>query len=239
VPRPTRPAPASRRRPVAGTRGRRPSTPADPPAARTGKAADAGRPVRDPPARPRPAPGPKASPARGVAPPAPPRTAGRAGDSRAVALLTGLAVAAVVLLGAVIVLGWSTWQASRTAAAGEHALAASRPHAQEILSYDYRNIDADIARAKKDITGPFQKEYSDTTSKVVKPTAVQYHAVVTATVKAASVVSASPTKVVVLVFVNQTTTSTQVQGAKVDQSRVRLTLVRTGGKWLVSQVDAL
>jgi hypothetical protein len=56
---------------------------------------------------------------------------------------------------------------------------------------------------------------------------------------AASVVSASPDKVVVLLFVSQVTESTQGTRARVDQNRVRMTMDRTGDGWKVSAVDAL
>lgn len=52
-------------------------------------------------------------------------------------------------------------------------------------------------------------------------------------------VSASPDKAVVLLFVNQVTTSTQVTGPRVDLNRVRMTLTRTSAGWKVSAVDAL
>ena len=51
---------------------------------------------------------------------------------------------------------------------------------------------------------------------------------------AASVVSASPDRVVVLLFVNQVTQSTQVSGPRVDLNRVRMTLTRTSEGWKVS-----
>jgi Mce-associated membrane protein len=53
------------------------------------------------------------------------------------------------------------------------------------------------------------------------------------------VVRASANRVVVLLFVNQTTTSTRLDGPKVDLNRVRMTLDRVDGTWLVSDVDAL
>jgi Mce-associated membrane protein len=43
----------------------------------------------------------------------------------------------------------------------------------------------------------------------------------------------------VLLFVNQTTTSTRLDGPKVDLNRVVLTLDRVDGKWLVSKVVGL
>ncbi len=69
--------------------------------------------------------------------------------------------------------------------------------------------------------------------------ATQYDAVVDAQVVEAAVVSADPGRVVTVVFVNQTTTSTRVEGPKIDQSRVRMTLREVDGEWLVERVDAL
>jgi Mce-associated membrane protein len=53
------------------------------------------------------------------------------------------------------------------------------------------------------------------------------------------VVSASPEKVVVLLFMNQVTKSSKLSQPRVDLNRVRMTLVRVGGGWKVSAVDAL
>ncbi len=154
-------------------------------------------------------------------------------------LVPGLVAATVILAIAVGVLGWFSWQQAQTDEARSAALAAARSHAQRILSYDYRRIDADAAAAKRVTTGSFRAEYTKTVTTVVKPTAIQYKAVVSAQVRAASVRSVSPDKVVVLLFVNQTTTSTRITGPKVDQSRVRMTLAKRGDDWFVSEIDAL
>ena len=60
-----------------------------------------------------------------------------------------------------------------------------------------------------------------------------------ANVSEAGVISASPDKVDALVFLNQVTTSTRVEGEKIDQSRVRMRLVERDGSWLVEKVEAL
>ena len=119
------------------------------------------------------------------------------------------------------------------------ALAAAEAHAVDLLSYDYRHLDRDFARAGKALTGSFADDYATTTKKVVEPTALEVKAVVTAEVAASSVVRAAQNQVVVLLFVNQTTTSTRVEGPKVDLNRVRLTMTRVDGDWLVSKVVAL
>ena len=74
---------------------------------------------------------------------------------------------------------------------------------------------------------------------MVRPSAEQYKVVVKAEVTAASVVRAGDDRVVALLFVDQTTTSTRLEGPKVDLNRVRMTLVEQDGKWLVSELDAL
>ncbi|MGX1673013.1 hypothetical protein [Streptomyces sp. NPDC055400] len=158
-------------------------------------------------------------------------------------VLCALLVAALVAAG---VLGWRYHETSRADQARGQALTAARQAAPVVLSYDYRHLDRDFAAARTRLTGHFRDEYGKTTTTVVGPTARNYHGVVKATVAqpaggtpAASVVSATPDRAVILLFVNQVTKSTQVQGSRVDQNRVRMTLTRTGGGWKVSGVDAL
>ncbi|MER5179414.1 hypothetical protein ABT009_13775 [Streptomyces sp. NPDC002896] len=163
-------------------------------------------------------------------------------------LLTAvLAVVLVAGLVAVAVLGWQYREGRQTEQARGQALAAARTAAPVVLSYDYRHLDRDFAAARKYLTGAFRDQYAKTTRAVVGPTAEKYKGVVKATVvkpagggdPAASVVSASPDKSVVLLFVNQVTQSTQVSGSRVDLNRVRMTLTRTSDGWKVSAVDAL
>jgi Mce-associated membrane protein len=119
------------------------------------------------------------------------------------------------------------------------ALAAAESHAVVLLSYDHRHLDRDFARAAKVLTGSFADDYAHTTESVVRPTAEDVKAVVTADVAASSVIRASQNRVVVLLFVNQTTTSTRLEGPKVDLNRVQMRLDRVDGQWLVSKVVAL
>lgn len=151
-----------------------------------------------------------------------------------------LGVLLVAGLVAMAVLGWQYRDARRTEAARAEAVAAARKAAPTVLSYDYHHLDRDFTRARTHLTGAFRDEYTKTTKTVVAPTAKKYHGVVKATIAApASVVSATPDKVVVLLFVNQVTESTQVSGSRLDLNRVRMTMTRTDEGWKVSAVDAL
>jgi Mce-associated membrane protein len=124
--------------------------------------------------------------------------------------------------------------------ASDAALAAARSAAVTVLSYDYRHLDRDFTAASALTTAPLTAEYQRTTSKAVRPVATSTKATVTAAVSAAGVVRAARDRVVVLVFVNQTTQSSRLERPQLDQNRVELTMVRRGdGRWLVAGVKAM
>ncbi|WP_030940480.1 hypothetical protein [Streptomyces sp. NRRL S-646] len=150
-----------------------------------------------------------------------------------------LGVLLVAALVAASLLGRQYAQGQHAESARSQALAAAKKAAPVVLSYDYRHLDQDFARARTLLNGHFKDQYGKTTRTVVGPTAKKYHGVVKATVPAASVASASPDKVTVLLFVNQVTQSTQVSGSRLDLNRVRMTMSRTSEGWKVSAVDAL
>jgi Mce-associated membrane protein len=155
-------------------------------------------------------------------------------------LVPAVLLLAVVLAGGAVVVTDRQAAGARTVAhARTDAVQAAVAAVPDVLGYDYRTLDAGFARAQARLAPPFLQQYRTTTAAVVAPTARQYHAVVTAAVSAASVVSASDRQVVVLLFVDQTTKSDRIQGSQVDQDRVQLTMVASGGGWKVGQVDAL
>lgn len=174
-----------------------------------------------------------------------PRRAASAARRAIVTAALVVALIAAVVVGAILAVQYRN--AIRTDHARAAAIAAAERAAPVIFSYDYRHLDQDFSKAEAYLTGPFRDQYTKTTQTVVKPTALQYHGVVQAVVAkpangsaaAVSVVSATPDQVVVLTFVDQSTTSTRVSGTQVDQNRVLLTLTHTSQGWLVSAVDAL
>jgi len=149
-----------------------------------------------------------------------------------------LAVAVLVAAVAVGVLWLQTDRADQRSADSRAAMSAATAAAQVIFSYDYRTFDAGVAKAKPYLTGDFAKEYAQTTASL-KATAQQEQAVVQAQVSAASVVESTGDHVELLVYLNQYRRNTNITGEKVDQNRVVLTLVRTGGGWKVSAASAI
>jgi Mce-associated membrane protein len=163
----------------------------------------------------------------------------RRGSGALVAVLAVLCLAAVT---AVAVLGWQRHTHQTDEQARKDAVSAARVAAADILGYDYRSIDQAIARARSETTGAFRKQYDETAAELL-PQSKQVKAIVQATVGSAAVMSADRDRVVVLLFVDQATVKQQ-PGAKtpetrIDQSRVRMTMSRTGGHWLVSELVAL
>jgi Mce-associated membrane protein len=150
-----------------------------------------------------------------------------------------LALGAVLLAVGTVFLALDLREARETEEARTEALAQARDAARVLFSYDHETLDEDFAEGLAVTTGKFREEYAKTTSEVVKDVAVEYKAVVDATVREAGVISASPDEVLALVFLNQATTSNRVEGQKIDQSRVRMRLVEEDGEWLVAEVRAL
>ena len=119
------------------------------------------------------------------------------------------------------------------------ALVASRTYAIELASYDYRHLDQDFGLVTADSTPSFRQSFTQS-SNALKSVLTKYDATAKATVLAAGTVSASTSRVVALLFINQTVTNTtQKGGATSDESRLEITLLRSHGKWLINQVSLL
>jgi Mce-associated membrane protein len=159
----------------------------------------------------------------------------RTGRGRAVPVLAGLLAA---LLVTAAVLGWQVREERAVERARDEALQVARSTAVAVLSYDHRRLSEDIAEAEELSTGEFLEQYRAATSGLVDQ-AEAGQVVVTASVEAASVQEAESDRVQVLLFVDQTTRRQGLEEPRTDQNRVRLTLERVDGRWLLAALDAL
>lgn len=160
----------------------------------------------------------------------------RAGGERPGQVRLVLAVFVVVLAVGAGLLWWQDQRHDAVEQAREEATAAAAGHLVAALSYDYRSFDSDVERARLGLTGTFLDDFSRLMNSVVAPAARDQQIVTAATVVRSAIVSAEPERVVVLAFVNQTTTSARATGSEVSGSRVRLTLVEVDGRWLTSDL---
>src|SRR6201986_3269813 len=151
-------------------------------------------------------------------------------------LLTTSVIAAVGLTACLFVLQYRPDRQIDDAAA-KRAIQAASDGAVATLSYSSESIDRDVARARSHLTGEFLAYYDKFTKNVVMPTVKEKHLTQTATVIRAAVSELHPHSAVVLVFLNETTTSNDKRDPLKTPSSVRITLTRVSGSWLISKLD--
>ena len=154
-------------------------------------------------------------------------------------VLTVLAVVAALFLRAEVKSDEAASQEAPTEAKAvlERALPA-------VLSYDYRHMEADRAKAVKYLTKSYRSDYTKTFELLVKGEegqpgpVVKSKTAVKATLLNAGVVDADEHRVRLLVFVNQVSTKDGASG-QLFQNRVAVTMVEKNGEWLIDQLDSL
>ncbi|TRW80241.1 twin-arginine translocation pathway signal [Mycolicibacterium sp. 018/SC-01/001] len=106
-----------------------------------------------------------------------------------------------------------------------------------LLTYSPASVEADTAHAKSLLTGQFLDYYSQFTANVIIPAAKKKEVETGAQVTRSGLVEIHPDKAVVLVFVNQTSSSAQRPEPANSASAVRVTVERQQGRWLISAFD--
>jgi Mce-associated membrane protein len=153
-----------------------------------------------------------------------------------VVVLTLLVAASGVAAG---ILDTQTSNDTATQQERDAAATAAKSEIPQILSYNYKTLSADLARASADTTGQFSGQFGVLASQLIGPNAAKQQTVTTATVPVAAAVDSSGDQVTVLVFVDQSTTSKQQPKAQKNASQLRVTMQKVKGRWLVEQFSAL
>lgn len=149
----------------------------------------------------------------------------------------------VLVMGGVAAVAYANLRwLEKSEAAGREALAAARSMARDLLSYDYRTVERDLARARAHTTGELTSHYGTLATTLARD-ARKERAVQRATVVAAGVEAAEPDRVEVVLFVNMSITK-QPEGEsepRVQHSpnRARFVMVRRDGRWLVAELSTL
>jgi Mce-associated membrane protein len=119
------------------------------------------------------------------------------------------------------------------------ALAAARTGASDVATYSYAHLHRDFAKVEGESTPAFRRSFVQSSGGLTKVLS-QYKATATAKVLAAGISSITSTKAVAILFVNQTVKNTaQKGGPTTDDSRIEITLVRSGGRWLIDRLKLL
>lgn len=115
------------------------------------------------------------------------------------------------------------------------ALSTARNFAAAVSSYDYRELDQNIATVLDGSTGEFKKQYAGAEN-ALRQLVTEAKAVASGTVREAGVKSVSEDRAEVLVFVDQSVTEKAEDKPRVDRNRMLLVLQRQDDRWLVSDV---
>jgi Mce-associated membrane protein len=122
-------------------------------------------------------------------------------------------------------------------AAENAALTAATTGSIALLSYSPDSLDRDLASAKSHLTGDFLTYYTHFSDQVVAPAAKQKSVKTTAQIKKAAVSQMHPDVAAALLFINQTTTSSDHPEPWVETSSVLVTVNKVNGNWLIAKFE--
>jgi Mce-associated membrane protein len=163
-------------------------------------------------------------------------------SARVVVGRLGAIVLTVGLLASAGVAAWVYFERYRPGqqtndAAATVALDAAKTGTVALLSYSPESLDKDFANAKSHLTGDFLSYYTNFTEQIVTPAAKQKSVKTSAAVVRAGVSELTPDSAVVLVFINQTTTSKENPDGAFAASAVKVGLKKINDAWLISAFD--
>jgi Mce-associated membrane protein len=153
-------------------------------------------------------------------------------------------VLAVLVLASIGVTTWFYLEQFRPdqqtgAAAKATAIKAATEGTTSLLSYSPDTLDKDFATAKTHLTGDFLSYYTQFTQDIVTPAAKQKSVKTSAAVVQSAVAELHPDKAVVLLYLNQTTTSQENPDGSFTASSVKVGLTKVGNDWLISSFDPI
>lgn len=152
----------------------------------------------------------------------------------AAALLFG----AAVLSAGVYLYKYRADQQTNSAAA-HTAIQAASDGMVALLSYSSESLDRDFSAAKARLTGDFLSYYNQFTEQFVAPAAKQKGLKTKAAVVQSALSELHPDRAVVLLFINQSATSTDRPEPALTSGSVLVTLSKVNGSWLISKLDAV
>jgi Mce-associated membrane protein len=169
------------------------------------------------------------------------KTIQRAGGSRLWRRVLVYGVLPGVALILALAAGYAKWivsEARISHSAATESVRAATDGAAAMLSYHPDTVEHDLSTAQDRLTGGLKDSYASLIRDVVIPGSKQKQISATASVPAAASVMASPNHAVVLIFVNQTI-SVGTEPPTDAASRVRVTLDKVNGRWLLSGFDPI
>ena len=159
-------------------------------------------------------------------------------SGRRLGLPAALAAAAVALAVGTAFLQWQAHTQRSVDVARTESLQAARDTTAAVLTYTPDTVEKDLAARTDKLTGAFRDEYTTLMTTQVIPGAKESNVTAVTEVPAAASVSVTRSRAVTLLFVDQTITRSDGGGPpRPTRSTfgVRVTLEKTGERWLVSE----
>jgi Mce-associated membrane protein len=154
-----------------------------------------------------------------------------------VAIVIAVALIASAGVAAGLYFGQYRQDQETNAAAANVALDSAKNGTVALLSYSPESLDKDFANAKSNLTGDFLSYYTQFTEQIVTPAAKEKQVKTSASVVRAAVAEIHPDSAIVLLFINQVTTSKENPDGAFAASSVKVTLKKIDGRWLISAFD--
>lgn len=149
-----------------------------------------------------------------------------------------VAVTAVLLVAAVVAVSWTGyrfWSDRQAEQARAQSVAVASRTVSAMFSYDFHTVDADLPKVSGDLAPGLRSDYAKMIGEVAAA-AKEKQLTVQLTAQAGGVVAAQRSHAVVLLYVNAVATGKESPQGSVAAYRVRVTLDKSHGRWLVSAV---
>jgi Mce-associated membrane protein len=153
-----------------------------------------------------------------------------------------LIVLATLVVVSAVVVGLLTWQTIgdlRTQRDRTDALNAARTGITEVLSYSPANVNAQLASMRKIMSRDFAVQFDRMATAVIVPATQQVGLTTKADVIRSAVVDSQPGQADVLLFVKQVTSSNTQTQAQTVTNQVKVTMTKSNGQWLISNMQPL
>ncbi|MBB1032127.1 hypothetical protein G6027_14815 [Dietzia sp. SLG310A2-38A2] len=142
----------------------------------------------------------------------------------------------VVLLVACSVLGYLVWQDHREDELRRSAAEDASRLVVQLASYDHTDVDANLDAVTAEATSDFAERYREV-SEGLRELLSSGEGTSVGSVPHAAVESIDTGSAVVLLFLDQEITNVTVPEGRVDTSRMVVTLVRDGNRWLLDSAE--
>ncbi|WP_067842486.1 h domain protein [Nocardia lijiangensis] len=132
--------------------------------------------------------------------------------------------------------GYRYWDQERAEKARTEVVDVASRSVATMFTYDYNTVDKELPKAAEALSPEFREDYLKLINQAIAPGAKEKQLTVRATTQAGGVVEASSDHAVVLLFLNQVTTSKENAQGTTTGSRVRVELEREDSRWLIGAV---